>query len=371
MADIHFHQYTEDEKRDFVSKMTPEMLSHADDYELALYEQFVEEGCAKNDVTCLEAKAYGCYGGNAAFDCDWETSRDCLEKLLELTGSGEYANTLGYIYYYGRCSDGEPDYDNALKYFTVGAFQGIVESLYKISDMLANGYGVPKNPNSAANIIVSLFHDSREKFCREYYDCKFADIAFRLGTMLEEGFGIRQDKQVAYSCYQQANLAIRLRMKNDPQYGDTKVFARITERLNALDLELIKQEFFADTVSLFGPVFVQEFLENGYDVSMHVVPLTDGSYKITFEKLPDAENQNAFLQLVSIPEFRYCKLISRMSMRIEGIQDIVFPDDLMDFTIDEVEYDEEDSRFYFLFDGEVMMEVAADRFCLYQNDFQN
>ena len=58
---------------------------------------------------------------------------------------------IGYIYYYGRCWDGQPQYDEAFRYFSVGAAGGIYESRYKLADMFAKGYGVVQNKN-----IISL-----------------------------------------------------------------------------------------------------------------------------------------------------------------------------------------------------------------------
>lgn len=61
------------------------------------FRAYVEEGCEKEWPVALDAKAYGCYGGNSIFKCDWNESLRCLLKLVELTEEPFYYNTIGYI----------------------------------------------------------------------------------------------------------------------------------------------------------------------------------------------------------------------------------------------------------------------------------
>ena len=70
-----------------------------------LFRRIVDEECAKENHLAMRIKGYGCYGGDRVFACDWEESRKWITKLFEKTGNPYYANTLGYIYYYGRCND--------------------------------------------------------------------------------------------------------------------------------------------------------------------------------------------------------------------------------------------------------------------------
>lgn len=118
-----------------------------------------------DDPNALEAFGYACYGGdNPVFECDWVKARDCFLKLCSLDTADDldkcyFANTLGYIFYYGRCNDGVPENEKALKYFTVGANGGIYESMYKLADMYINGYGTDKNKRAAEYLISSVYQN--------------------------------------------------------------------------------------------------------------------------------------------------------------------------------------------------------------------
>jgi TPR repeat protein len=71
-------------------------------------------------------------------------------RLFELTDNPQYANTLGYIYYYGRCNNGVPEYDQAFYYFSYAAANGLYEGMYKLADLFWHGYGCKKAPKLPA-----------------------------------------------------------------------------------------------------------------------------------------------------------------------------------------------------------------------------
>lgn len=121
--------------------------------ELTVYRRFIDDLIPKDNHTALRRKGYGCYGGGPAYECNWDIALECVTRLYELTGKPVYANTLGYIYYYGRCWNGEPKYDEAFRYFSVGAAGFYYESRYKLADMFVHSYGVPKNAKIAYTIV--------------------------------------------------------------------------------------------------------------------------------------------------------------------------------------------------------------------------
>ena len=121
-----------------------------------LFKKIVDEECDADNYLAMRIKGYGCYGGDKVFDCDWEASRDLITKLFEADGNPYYANTLGYIYYYGRCNGGEPEYDKAFQYFSVGFAHDVLESMYKIADMFLAGKGCIKSPETSSHIIYNL-----------------------------------------------------------------------------------------------------------------------------------------------------------------------------------------------------------------------
>lgn len=226
--------YTDEQKEHYLRVLdNDDRLKTATDREIRLMRRFTDELCEKDSKTALRCKGYGCYGGNPAYECDWNTSFECISRLYELTGEAVYANTLGYIYYYGRCWDGQPKYDEAFKYFSIGAAGFYYESRYKLADMFAHGYAVAKNTEIAYSIVSELYDQNIKYILKGQFDCKFADIVLRLGSYVENGYGGWTSINSAYRYYLQADFAIRQRLKYG-HYGDLSVADSIRQRLNAV-----------------------------------------------------------------------------------------------------------------------------------------
>ena len=203
-----------------------------DEYDEAV--EILEELCYRGVIPAIELKAYGCYGGCDILPCNWEMSRDTLQLLIdsdvvEDTAKGFYSNTLGYIYYYGRCSNGKPEYDKALQYFTIGAAMGIAESQYKIADMIRDGKGVPKNEAAYITLISRIFESTRKDFTENTDDTPtdYPDAALRLGSLLEEHGEIYQ----AYRTFREGLLALAGR----DEYGDGKVEGSLQRKISEIE----------------------------------------------------------------------------------------------------------------------------------------
>lgn len=297
-------------------------LSKMDAAETEKYLRYVDEGCEKGWVDALVAKAYGCYGGNGVFSCDWEVSRDCFLKLIEIDGENDpfYYNSLGYIYYYGRCNNGEPEYDKAFQYFTIGAVSGIYESRYKLADMISGGKGVPKNLKAAATMIISMYDENYDIFCKGNYDGKFADVSLRMGGLYERGAGVDQNLDIAYYHYLQAAYAIKKRMEIGECYGDGKVKERIDEALIRVKAQLSEREdYFLDTMEYETPAIFGLMLQGcaGLDI---VLEYRKGKYYLKGTTL--AAEDDVAENLITIAAMNYCELHKEVEMRIRGIRDL-------------------------------------------------
>ena len=127
-----------------------EYVKKAGEEKLALARRFIDTLCAQENALALRIMGYACYGGSRLYPCDWNTSRDCVTRLFEMKDDPQYANTLGYIYYYGRCNGGVPEYDKAFYYFGIAAANGLYEGMYKLADMLWHGYGCRKSQKTSS-----------------------------------------------------------------------------------------------------------------------------------------------------------------------------------------------------------------------------
>ncbi|MGI6535264.1 MAG: tetratricopeptide repeat protein [Eggerthellaceae bacterium] len=290
-----------------------------------LYVKTVNELAAENHPQALHEKAYACYGdGCAGFSQDWEASRDCLLKLEEISPDSRYANTLGYIYYYGRCTNGTPEYDKAFYWFSIGAAGGSYESRYKLSDLFKKGTGCPKDMQTAESIIWELFNQNLPYFCTGERTSKFADIALRAGNIEREGLSGAPDADSAFAYYLMAKLAIRMRRQAMDYIGDESVERRIDKAL----ADVLPESSFAEkqeklTFDESGlPRLLRFALGNGRRMEMDYrwKDTDKGNLKLVF-RVQDKKSEldtpayHASKFPVLIPEAHFCGMREKLVVR--------------------------------------------------------
>ena len=309
------------------------------------YRSYVEILCDKNIELGLLEKAYGSYTGNSIYPQDWKTAEENLLKLVDICKNPWAANSLGYIYYYGRTNNGVADYDKALKYFTIAQLANITEAKYKLCDMLTEGKGFPtKMPEIAFQSISNLYYDLLKEFRGENYSCEFADVAIRMGNYYYDL--AKEDYRSLYFAYQyfmNAKYALELRMKHDPQYGDDSVMKRLMPKYQDAK-ERFHKELAKDDGNL-GPLnILEDFLLNN-TAQVKVRKIKDAKYKIIITL--DTENQtDAFYtkELVTIPHLDYCKLIGKIELIADKAPEFT-TSKRSNFIIDMVEFEDDELNF--------------------------
>lgn len=301
-------EYPDDIKESFVKYMDdqdghPERVSED---EIVLFKRYLDELIVKDNVAALHIKGYLCYGGSTFFDCDWCISRDCITRAFELTGDPVYANTLGYIYYYGRCNNGEPEYEKAFKYYTYGYANNWYESSYKLADMYKGGKGTFKSEETAASIIENLYDYAVKDLCKGD-DKKFADVALRMGSIREND----DEREAAYYYYLQADYAIKRR----DYYGDSVVRKGIKEGLERTRpeyrLNAEKKTARSDQRLLNIP------LSNDYVCCGFVKNLKKG-YSITIKRMPKRSEQEPELVFITLLDYDFCTLTDHITIHFDG-----------------------------------------------------
>ena len=153
---------------------------------------------------------------------DWQDAYDALTELAKLyPEDGRYPNTLGYICFYGR-NTGKRNYREARKWFEKGAALNVIESTYKLADMLAEGLGGPADPVRALYMYVQMYLFCRIEFEGGRKDSKFADTALRMGRVYHEGKILEKNDMQALGYLLEAKYAIDWR-KQYGEYGDDTV----------------------------------------------------------------------------------------------------------------------------------------------------
>lgn len=355
--------FTDNEKQKFIEQYIDDVNAIPKD-ERDAYREFVEEGVLKEWPVALHAKAYGCYGGNAIFEEDWVASRDCLLKLADLTDDPFCYNTLGYIYYYGRCNNRVPQYEEAFKCFSVGAAHGIYESMYKLADMFISGKGCIKSPSAGAKIITSMYSENKDTFCEKIFDGKFADVALRVGSIYEKGIGREQDYGEAYAFYKEALYAINKRIEQYDFYGDSKVKRNIEESLERVKAQL-PDDYFRKSITIETPGPMGELLGNsiGLDISLSS---DKGIYTLTAKGLGNEDASG--LSLVSIPQLDVCTLSDTVT--VELTPDAIIPSKTelpYKAFITGISYNEDMGIWEFNYRDQNMLTIKSEGFVLKRN----
>ena len=199
---------TDEEKKEFLAKYVEETFKIPED-EKETYRQCMEEGVKKDWPEALRAMAY-----EKAFQC-----------------------------------------------FSIGAASDLIESRYKLADMFLDGKGCIQSKIAGARLILSMYSECRKDFCAQHYNCKFADVALRVGGLFERGDGVDVDLEMAYTYYLEARCAIRRRRANYDFYGDAKVERKIEEALDRVKAQ-IPGEFFTFDDIYDHPAPIGALLDN-------------------------------------------------------------------------------------------------------------
>ncbi len=309
-----------------------------------LFRQFTDELADNGNLEAIRIKGYACYGGNSVYECDWETAAECMDILWRDGGFGYAANTLGYIYYYGRLNNGIPDYEKAFFYYSIGQTFGIYESTYKIADMFFYGKYVKPNIPLAKSIIERLYGETRYRFEQGEFDGVFADVALRMGKiLLAENKAMRteiftQDLNTfaAYRCFLQAEFALKLRMQDGGVYGDRKVMEDIKKHLSLTDNV---HKHAKASVTLEYPLPIYELINNhGYSIyRARTKKLAHDNLKITISRMSKSTGDNDEpCTLITYPEFMCCDLTSEVTITAKHAQYDFYVEDEGEFFFDSI-----------------------------------
>ena len=309
-----------------LSNIEDNRLGELNEQTINWYRKAVEVACEKGDTAALEAKVYSFYGGNRMYECDWNKAEKMFKEMMDnqnICGvrKAKYANSLGYIYYYGRTTEGKPDYDLAFKYFSIGAFNGYYESCYKLADMFQSGKGTIKNDTAAFNLIKWVLGESREDYLRGNHS-NFADAALRMGSMFEKGIVVEQNDLEALTFYLLAKDAINKRMENEDNYGDEKVAMAIDEALKRVEEKAPYEA--KQSLNSKDPFIFESLLQEEYSARFEVKK-TNNKITISGRRIPLSDEDTPLPVMVVVPESRHVELCNVITYHLNKVSKLSVP----------------------------------------------
>ena len=280
----------------------------ANEKERAVAVKFTDLLCRDDCVTALRLKGYSCYGGNELYACDWKESERCLSRLLDLTGDPGYANTLGYLAYYGR-TDGIPDYEKAFRMYSLASACGYYEATYKLGDMFRLGRGCRKSETAAKLLYGRVYSDCLEGLERTGETASFADAALRMCLVYKDGIDTFPDAVTAYRFALEAVKYARIRAKESDFFGDTKVLLNALRAKSEIRKKLPK-DFFTEYAGMEAPDPIGQLLSGRHRAELRITPLGMRQYRIRAERVADTPIGEPDRFLLTVPELDYCELVS-------------------------------------------------------------
>lgn len=217
---------------------------------LDFYQTKLMENAELGDNSSMELLGYEYYEGNNGFPNDFIKAEYWLNKYFNKTQDTDVARTLGYIYYYGRCTNGVPEKEKAFQYFAMSHFAtNNEEATYKLADCYLKGYGTPICEEAAFKLVYSLFHKAKDDYLNDMVN-KYADVALRLAKYFRDGIYMEADKELALSLFIDARTAIKDRLETMDYIGDRGLAISIMHSIIDLKKEL--------------KIAPREVIDNGY-----------------------------------------------------------------------------------------------------------
>ena len=375
-------EFAEADKKRFVFFFTNnEWLKRASEIDLQLCRKFTDEFCEKDERIfdgALYLKGYSCFGGNQLYECDWEASRDCMQCLFNLHEGPEFALLLGYIYYYGRCTEGIPDYEKAFEMFLFAAAHSLHEGAYMLGDMFSQGYACRKSLSAAAGLYKMAYQDSLAQFLNVDSSGQFAEAALRMGNAYQKGIGVPKDKVYAYTYYLQADYAARLRRQENPDdfFRKANEDSTIHKALNESRAELPENFFREYTSDKYywqypritddWPLGFWAMVDKGHRAEISFTAQKDDVVRIKVKRLPFPTRLEADPLLLTYPEIDYCKLTTEIELLAYQMKTSFDMMALKPFQYDNCISNLEKNRYEFYFAGVLRGWISCDEYRLYR-----
>lgn len=311
----------------------------------------------KRDPKSIQRRGYCYYCGTKVYPNDWIKARDAFIDYYQLTGDASAANTLGYIFYYGRCNGGVPEYEEAFKYFSIGHAYSYFESTYKLADMLAHGYGVVKDGESANHLYWSVYKQNWKRFIFGDFESEFADAALRMGNCFRDEIGAQKDLKTAYYYYLQADYAIRERTRIANHYGDTVVFNGVQKALADVRKDYTET---GRTEKFFYPGWTKWTLIKHRRCKLTIKELKDGVLALDAIPLKRRDENEAPMMLITVPKADYCELKKKIRIKTAPGSKYGTVTEKPEIIFDSIEYNWSEKKTTFYLYDEVVGEIITE-----------
>ena len=297
---------------------------------------------------------------------DWRKSYEALKELAAGNPEdGRYPNTLGYLCFYGRHT-GRRNYKEARRWFEKGADLCVIESTYKLADMMMKGLGGEADPHRAFRYYDFLYDICRNQFESGIDDGKFADVALRMGRAHHEGIAVRKNDMEALGYLLEAQFALN-RRKRFREYGDETVEKNIRALMDAC--EKPEEECLHAAAYGLGPGRVLDrFLDEDHLLTFTVKASEDGDFRLEFRRR-HVKGKKPNRVLWSIPPAMKCFMTDFVVLYAEDVRELWCADPEEPVVCDGFSYEPRTDMYQFTLKEQVRCRLVAGDFLLPMQEF--
>lgn len=299
---------------------------------------------------------------------DWQKSYEALKELCRiLPDEGLYPNTLGYLCYYGRHTNGARQYKEARSWFEKGAKLRSIESTYKLADMLASGLGGPADPKYALRMYQFVYEYCRNQFESGVKESKFADAALRIGRIFHEGKLVKKNDLEALGYLLEAKYAIEWRKQYD-HYGDDVVeknIQRLIDECEQPDKEQRDDRYFG--IGL-GRVPFYLLMNSDYQMTIDIEVADEGVIRLEFRKKRRDEKKPSRILWTATPAMR-CFMTDSVVLYGAEVRRIWNRNPGAQVLCDHYKYDETIKAHLFYLEDELQCKLVEGEYVLPMDEF--
>lgn len=279
----------------------------------SFYHDGLLENAKAGHLESMKMIGYEYYEGVDTFPLDPKESEYYFLKNFEKTKDPEIARTLGYIYYYGRTTNGAPEKEKAFQYFAIGHIAGhYYEATYKLADCYLKGYGTPVCEKAAYNLVREIYNENYNQFLVSNTS-KYADVALRLASYYRDGIYVDKDLKQAYFLYLCTKTAIKKRLETIDYVGDTGVAIGISKSIKEIEDKIGKH-----TRLIKDNGYIINDLSQSYEEDNDIEITGDGN--TLFIDISSSEEDTFILNC--LPEIAFSEKAKKVSFKIQCKGDI-------------------------------------------------
>ena len=297
---------------------------------------------------------------------DWKKAYDALLKLADMKpGEGLYPNLLGRLCYDGRHVNGMPQFEEARKWYEIGAKQEMIESMYMLADMLLYGLGGDKDEKRAADIYSKLYWYCRYQFEKGKGMNRFAEVALRVGRMLHEGKAVEKDDLLALNYLLEARFAIAACKQAGDADKKKQDIESVIESCEKPPEELHRQELIGMAVGRVPELF----LFGNHILSVRLAVSEDGILRLHFAR-KNADHPDKVCRtkvLWAVAPTQECFLTDSVTLYGTDVQMIWNQTPGEEILCDRYEYDEKHRLHKFCQKDQLVCRLMGGRYYLYMS----